>query len=408
MALTFSDLQAEVKRRAVRDQGGTQFDTAIKNLINTSLFRLCRESMWKPLRRKATFTTKAQYSTGTLTGTASSNSFTGSGITWLTEGVDIGRRLTVQGSGLLYTVTSITGENAFTTDLSYDGTTGSSKTYTLFGQEEYNLPIQTGRVAFLWHENFGYPFTLFYLPDQAFYDTGVSLATGNTPTHYRMWGEDAVIDQPRQAGVLRVSSSSSSDTSKDITVFGTVSGYPDYEVITTNASNGTTAVSGSKSFSKVERVTKDATTVGRITVDADTAVTTVAVLPVGDTMGSLIYKKIQVFPLPTSAFPVNVQYYKDVARLVNDDDVHELGQEFDEAIILLCVSKLKYENSQKEGKDWFSLYVDEMSTLKKVNADKLDHVPELARPRESRNRSMIFHPQLSYGQLGGSYGPISL
>ena len=47
---TFIDLVNEVKRRATRDQGGTQFDTAIKNVVNTSLFRVAREAPWRQLR----------------------------------------------------------------------------------------------------------------------------------------------------------------------------------------------------------------------------------------------------------------------------------------------------------------------------------------------------------------------
>ena len=39
MSLLFSELQSEVARRATWDQSGNEFDTAIKNIINTS---------WKP------------------------------------------------------------------------------------------------------------------------------------------------------------------------------------------------------------------------------------------------------------------------------------------------------------------------------------------------------------------------
>ena len=52
MAFTFKDIQDEVAFRATLNQGGTQFTTAIKNAINTSLFRLSREAYWRPLRRR--------------------------------------------------------------------------------------------------------------------------------------------------------------------------------------------------------------------------------------------------------------------------------------------------------------------------------------------------------------------
>ncbi len=60
MSLTFKDLQDEVKRRATRDQGGTQFDTAVKNLINMSLIRIANESPWTALRNTATISTDPQ------------------------------------------------------------------------------------------------------------------------------------------------------------------------------------------------------------------------------------------------------------------------------------------------------------------------------------------------------------
>ena len=405
MAYTFSDLQSEVKRRAIRDQGGTQFDTAVKNILNTSLFRLSREAYWKPLRRKETFATKAQYTTGTINATEDSSSYTGTSLSWLTEGVDVGRRLAIEGSSQPYIVATVTGENAFTTNLAYDVTSDTTATYTLYGQEEYNLPVQTGQMAFLWHEDFGYPYVMQYLPDYTFYSYSQSLPVGDTPTFYRMWGEDNVIDQPKAASVMRVTSSSSSDTSIDIIVFGLVSGYPDFETITTNASNGTTAVSGSKSFTKIERVVKSATSVGRITIDCNSANTTVAVLPVGDTMGTLPYKKIQVWPLPTRTFNINCEYYKDPERLVSANDVHALGYQFDEALICLAVSKIKAENSQKEASFWYQLYMEEVRSLKQVNADRPDWLITLEKPRSSGRRGL--NGLISYEQLGGMYGPSS-
>jgi hypothetical protein len=65
MSLTFLDIQNEVKRRALRDQAGNDYNEEIKNVINTSLFRLARESKWRCLRRRTYFTTKASYFSGT-------------------------------------------------------------------------------------------------------------------------------------------------------------------------------------------------------------------------------------------------------------------------------------------------------------------------------------------------------
>lgn len=408
MALLFSDLQTEVKRRATKDQGGTQFDDAVKTAINSALFRIAREAPWRVLRRKTYFTTDAEYTTGTgaVSVTASSKSVSVTGATFLTDGIQVGRRLQLGGSNLVYTIRTITSETAFTVDKAYDGTTSTTQSYTIYGREEYNLPIQASHRLFLWHDQFGYPLPMAFITDQDYFKSRVSLSTRGIPTHFRMWGEDMVLRQPNTGSVMRISSSSSSDTTKNVTIFGTVGGYPDYETITTNASNGTTAVSGSKTFTYVERVVKDASTVGRITVDSNSANVTVAVLPVGDTTAGILYRKVQLYPLPEDAFDVQVYYYKDPYRLVNSGDCHEMGQEFDEAIILLSVAKIKMETGQEEGEKFFSLFKDELRILRQENLDDISWIPTLQKAKDSRHMDLFINPNLSYSQLGGNFGPI--
>jgi hypothetical protein len=404
---TFKDLQDEVKRRATKDQSGTQFDTAVKNIINTSLFRINREAPWRVMRRRTYFRTKHYYEIGTGAGSFTNNNsaISVTGATFLTEGVRVGRRIKLSGDAKYYTIRKVTAETGITLDTNYSGTSTTTGTYKILGQEEYNLPVQAGHRMFLWHEEWGYPYKMMYITDQDFFETGTYTTTEDIPTHYRMWGEDMVIEQPKEASVMRIASSASGDTSIGVTVFGTVAGFPDYEIIITNASNGTTAVSGSKSFQKVERVVKNASTTGRITVDCNSANTVVAVLPVGDTTGGILYRKIQLYPLPSTAFDMNVQYYKDVYRLVNDGDIHELGQDFDEAIILLATSKIKGESEIKQGTEtFFSMWQDEMKSLKKTNADKIDWFPTLRKPQRSYKDALI-HPTLSYRQVGANYGP---
>lgn len=407
MALLFSDLKTEVKRRSTRDQGGTTWDTAVATAINNSLFRVSREAPWRVMRRKATFDTVATYTTGTGGGTFTngSKSITMTGATFITDGIRIGRRIKLQGDSKVFTIRTITGETTLTIDQNYSGTTiTGTGTYSILGQEEYNLPIQAGHRMFLWHEAFGSPYQMSYIPDQEFYGLGLDNTTEATPVYYRMWTEDMVDEQLLQASTITISSSASGDTSIGVTIFGVVSGFPDYEVITTNSSNGTTAVTGSKSFTSVERVVKNATSTGRITVTANSTNTNVAVLPVGDTTAGIIYKKIQLYPLPDEVMTMNVHYYKDPYRLVNDGDVHELGQEFDEAIILLATSKVKHESNQQEGDKFYLLYQDEIKSLRRTNMDKIDWFPKLQRPYAGN--SFLLHPYLGYQQInGGKFGP---
>ena len=405
MSYTFLELQQECKRRATRDQGGTQFDTAIKNAINTSLFRLSRECPWLQMRRKHTFPTVGLYTTGTITAVNGSNSFTGLGTAFLTN-MTVGRRMKIGSSTQRYVVTEINSDTTFKTNLNYDGTSGGGLSYTLYGQEEYNMPEQLGRVGLIWHEKLGFPYQMEFTTDLEFYSASSPIENQYIPIYYRMWGENWVIQQPFAASVVTVSSSSAADVSKSITVFGEVSGYPDSETILTDNTDGTTNSSGSKLFSSIERVTKNATTTGRVTVTTNSGAATVAVLPTGLTTSGVQYRKIQVWPLPSDVFNINVQYYKEPYRLVGDDDVHELGMEFDEAIILLASAKIKYAENQKEGNNFFSLYKDELSVLRRYNMDRnLDWRPILKRPSQRRGRRGFMNKNIVWDQLGGNYGP---
>lgn len=400
MSLLFSDLQEEVKRRATKDQSGTTYDNAVKTAINTSLFRIGREAPWRSLRRQSYFNTIPGYSTGTGAGTFTngSSTITVTGAAFLTAGIKVGQRISVEGER--HIIRTITGQTTLTLDTAFNGTTTVVGEYGIYGQGEYNLPIQAGHRMFLFHEYYGNPTQIFYMTAQD--SITLNRTEEGIPSHYQMWGEDMVIEQVRSASVLSISSSSSADTSITVTVFGTVSGYPDYEVITTNTTNGTTASVGSKSFSSVERVVKGSPTTGRITVTANTGLTTVAVLPVGDIAAGIQYKKVQLFPLPDDTYPINVWYYKDPYRLVNDTDIHELGQEFDEAIILMATAKIKAESNQQEADRFFILSMDEIKSLKKTNVDKLDWFPQL------QSRFLYWggniHPYLNARQVGPYYG----
>lgn len=410
MSMLFGDLQTEVKFRATLAQGGTEFDTTVKNTLNTSLQTLSRVCPWKQLRRKTTLTSVAPYTTGTVTVSASSNSWAGSSTAWLTN-AKVGDRIKMTGTGgssTLFTIATVTSNTALTTVESNGTSAYTAGTYQILGREDYTLPLQVGRIGLIWHEAYGYPFALDFITDRSFYDLNLQLSSANVPTHYRLWTNDWVLEQPKEASVVTVSSSSSADTSITITVFGIVSGYPDSESIITNASNGTTAVAGSKSFTTVERIVKSASTTGRITVTANSANTTVAVIPAGANFDGAQYQHIQLYPLPDSAYTFHIQYYKDPARLVNSTDVHELGSEFDEALILLASARISMSQAIKDKAEmFFQSYKDELALLRRKNTDNLDWLPVLQRPGEPRTSRTIYNRLVNYNQIGPNYGPMS-
>jgi hypothetical protein len=298
MAFAFQDLQNEVARRAVLNQSGSNYTVAIQNAINLSVWRIARDAKWRTLRRRASFNTVTTYFNGVTSaltinamnaynyanstvawptgqGPAScatnSNVFSVAGATFISDGIQVGRWIKFDGSVYYFKIASITSETTGTLNQVYDGPTSTGLGYAIMPQEEYTLPIQIGHSCFLWHRKYGMPKIMQYVPAFEFYKAGVLDILTNIPVSYRMWGVDAAIRQPISASTLTYVSSSSSDNPITVTVFGKVNGFPDYETVTVT---GTTPVTGTKSFSSVERIVKNQATIGLITVTSNPSANT--------------------------------------------------------------------------------------------------------------------------------------
>lgn len=415
MAFTFTDLVSEVLRRGTRNQSGTQFNTAASNLVNTSLWTVARAARWKQLRRETFFDTVTSYADSTALANVvkGSVSVTLPNATLLTNDIAIGRYIKINGSAKYYRILQINSETTLTLDLAWDGATANGQTYGILPQEYYTLPIQIGHEAFFWHRAYGYPIMLRYIPSMEFYKTGALDILTNVPFHYRMWGCDASIEQPKQPGTLTYVSSSAMDSSISVTVSGIVKFtnsstgnvyyLPDTETVTVT---GTTPVTGTKSFTSVDIITKNSNTVGVISITADSGYTNVGLLPVGNTTTGPLSTKIQLYPLPYAAFPIRCFYYKMPFKLVNSGDVHELGEEFDEAIILLATAKIKAEQNQlQDSQNFMQMYKEELASLKSINVDKIDYAPILKRPNDE-DQINYFTGGLRFVQIGssGQYG----
>lgn len=405
---SFAEIKAEVKRRALRNESGSEYDTAIANAVNSSLFRTARDAKWKVLRRESTFDTEIGASGNSATVSNGSSTIGIVGVELGTDNNAIpGQILTLGNSNLNYRIEAITdvlGSSIIVIDKAYDGNTGTVS-WTLLPKEEYSLPIQASYQTFLWHEQFGYPHQLTYIPEQEFRSLSVDDTQQDIPTHYRMWGESMTVERQKTSGIIDIESSDAGDTAIDVTIFGNVGGYPDSETVTTDSNDGRTDVSTTKSFSKIDRVVKHSKTIGRINVKTNSGDHIISVIPAGNVTDGILYKRVQLWPLPNAVFPIHCVYYKEPFAMVNNNDVHELGEQFDEAIILLATAKLRYESSQKEGDRYISLWKDEVASLRRVNVDKMDWLPQLKKARESTRRDRLIHPSLSYRQLGGNFGP---
>lgn len=83
--------------------------------------------------------------------------------------------------------------------------------------------------------------------------------------------EDTIAAQPTSASVLSISSGDASDVTQKVRIWGIAGGQ---EVTEVKTLNGTTAVTTSNSFTRVDRISKDGDTVGTITVTANSGAVT--------------------------------------------------------------------------------------------------------------------------------------
>jgi hypothetical protein len=124
--------------------------------------------------------------------------------------------------------------------------------------------------------------------------------------------------QPAATSVITVLSSSSSDTSKQIFVRGLSGGEVRTEVITTNASNGTTTVNGSISFTEIQAVSKlSVPTAGVITIKAGSTV--LGTIAPAET--SPQYKRYRVTPTGATAQTLTVVAKRRFVPFANNADV---------------------------------------------------------------------------------------
>lgn len=133
-------------------------------------------------------------------------------------------------------------------------------------------------------------------------------------------GESGVAIQPTVATVLKVSSSSASDgAANTVRVWGTVNGEDDNELFTLN---GTTTVTGTKSFTSIQRVSKSANTVGVITITDTTGLITIATI--GRFEDTPRYKRIKLVRVPQAADTIYITGFRRIRDLINDEDVPEI------------------------------------------------------------------------------------
>jgi hypothetical protein len=400
--MNLSDIRQEVERRANIENSQTAMDTPVERIINTSILRISKEVTFRTQKRSADIQLKTTYSTGSgaCEATNGSTAVTITGATLLSDGVEVGRRIKIEGSGRYYKIAQITGETTLVLDQEFNGTTSSTLTYAILPQSVYRLPYGCDGRFFLFHTIDGWKQPLRYLSSEEFEMSKTIDNSTGTPDRYTLVSKDMSMSKLKSPSVVTVASSSASDTGRIITVRGIVAGYPDYEEITLNGSDATVSVSGSKSFSEIFSIAKNTSSSGRITLTANSGNTTVAVIPVGSNGVSLSYQTIELFPLPSQSGTLSITYWKKPEYIFSDYDYHELGEEADEAIINLSVARIRQErNESSSAAAYWQLYRNELLLLRKTNLEKSDRHAKRENNLKTMRSYSVFYPEMA-GNIG--------
>lgn len=127
--------------------------------------------------------------------------------------------------------------------------------------------------------------------------------------------EDTVASQPTSSSVITFASSSASDTAT-VRVRGISGGEETTESITLN---GTTAVSTTNAYTRVDTISKSAATAGKVTGTSNSGSVTVVSIAARDVTSR--YTKLRLVKIPSDAITYTITYKYRAPRLEYDEDV---------------------------------------------------------------------------------------
>ena len=159
-----------------------------------------------------------------------------------------------------------------------------------------------------------------------------------TPTHYYPVGNFGVQLQPSANGTITFVSDSTSDSS---TTYITVTGYDSNGVLIRekNATNGTTDVTTTASFTTIERLVKSADSgiswVGNVAV-SDASANVLARIPTW--IDSPTYQWIRFWHIPSAAFTYTIRANAYKPDLVNNEDWPDFDDHYHDLLTFIAGS----------------------------------------------------------------------
>jgi len=215
---------------------------------------------------------------------------------------------------------------------------------TVSGTEDYLMPRDVDRIAIVRQEET--PIKLIQVSDREFYRLDAKRDDTGNPKLYRKWEQSGVSTKLAVADTIDVvsdSSSDSADTDLQISVRGYVGGIPRTEVYTLN---GTTAVTGSLTFDADDIfISKTKNTTGTVTVSENSGGTTLVDLAPQDR--NPLFTVISLYPIPSSAITMYIEYYTRISALENDSDTPQFDSKWHHIVVKGVIAKL-YEHLGKE------------------------------------------------------------
>ena len=244
--------------------------------------------------------------------------------------------------------------------------------------ETYQLPRDVDKISLVRQTD--NPAKISYIPDEVFYRyIPDPTATGN-PLYYRLWEEEGVSVRLSTDDKVKVVSSTA-DTAKISIVGYSTEGFLQSEELTLN---GTTEVDGSLTYDtgRVLKISKSAATAGKITVTEYTAGTTLVVLGMEERTAR--FKMMGLYPIPSSAITIYLEYYTRFRRLVNDTDVPDIDEKWIYVIRLGAIAKVREYQDKPEKTEAQAIYAAAVRGMVKADMQNIDYIPHLRNHNQTR------------------------
>ena len=247
---------------------------------------------------------------------------------------------------------------------------------TVDGTSDYVLGREVDRIALIRQTTT--PAKLVQLTDEKFFEFIPDPTDTGNPRFYRQWVTEGVATRLATADTLDVVSDNAGDAG-DSTLAVTISGYVGgiWESETYQL-NGVTPVTGSKTFQARELiVSKQKDTTGTITVTENSGSTSLVTL--GPDERTPRFKVVSLYPIPSSAITMSVEYYTTIPTLNNDSDAPMFHEKWHYVVRMGAQAKVyQYLNKETDFATQQGLYAAGVRAMVESDKERPDLIERLA------------------------------